>query len=61
MSIAGLLGCEPSQVVFTSGGTEADNLAVFGMAGEAPGRLVVSAVEHAAVREAALLLEQRGF
>lgn len=59
--LAELLGCEPEQVVFTSGGTEADNLALFGQAGEAPGRMVVSAVEHAAVREAALVLERRGF
>ena len=61
MRLAELLGCEPAQVVFTSGGTEADNLALFGVAGDPPGRLVVSAVEHAAVREAALLLERRGF
>src|SRR5690348_10640720 len=59
--LAELLGCEPSQVVFTSGGTEADNLALFGLAGEPPGRLVVAAIEHAAVREAALVLERRGF
>ena len=36
--LAQLLGCEPEQVVFTSGGTEADNLALFGLAGEPPGR-----------------------
>lgn len=60
-SLAELLGCEPAQVVFTSGGTEADNLALFGLAGDPPGRLVVSAVEHAAVREAALALDRRGF
>jgi len=59
--LAGLLGAEPSQVVFTSGGTEADNLAMLGLAVDPPGRLVVSAVEHAAVREAARVLERRGF
>jgi cysteine desulfurase len=58
---ADLLGAEPRQVIFTSGGTEADNQAVFGLAGEPPGRVVVSAIEHPAVREPALELERRGF
>ncbi len=56
-----LLGAEPSQVVFTSGGSEADNQAVFGLAGSTPGRVVVSAIEHPAVREPARELERRGF
>lgn len=56
-----LLGAEPSQVVFTSGGSEADNQAVFGLAGSTPGRLVMSAIEHPAVREPARELERRGF
>jgi cysteine desulfurase len=56
-----LLGAEPSQVVFTSGGSEADNQAVFGLAGSNPGRLVLSAIEHPAVREPARELERRGF
>jgi cysteine desulfurase len=56
-----LLGAEPGQVVFTSGGSEADNQAVFGLAGSGPGRLVVSAIEHPAVREPARELERRGF
>jgi cysteine desulfurase len=59
--IGELLGAERSQVVFTSGGSEADNQAVFGLAGSAPGRLVVSAIEHPAVREPARELERRGF
>jgi cysteine desulfurase len=56
-----LLGAEPGQVVFTSGGSEADNQAVFGLSGSTPGRLVVSAIEHPAVREPARELERRGF
>jgi cysteine desulfurase len=59
--IGELTGAEPSQVVFTSGGSEADNQAVFGLAGSAPGRIVVSAIEHPAVREPARELERRGF
>ncbi len=53
--VAALLGASPGEIFFTSGGTEADNLAVLGLARSAPpGRrhAVVSTVEHAAVREA---------
>src|SRR5450631_3695487 len=47
-SVAALLGCKASEIVFTSGGTEADNLAIFGLTG--PGQHVVSStVEHHAV------------
>ncbi len=60
-TVAGLLAAEPAQIVFTSGGSEADNQALFGLAGAAPGRLVVSAIEHPAVREPARELERRGF
>jgi cysteine desulfurase len=47
--IAGLLGVEPGAVVFTSGGTEADNLAIRGVLGVAGGRALCSEVEHHAV------------
>ena len=47
------LGAKPGEVVFTSGGTEADNLAVLGVHAARPGRVVVSAVEHHAVLHAA--------
>ena len=60
-TLAELLEAEPGQVILTSGGSEADNQAVFGLAGSAPGRIVVSAVEHPAVREPARELERRGF
>ena len=49
--MAELLGAEPGEVVFTGGGTEADNLAVFGTLTARPGRAVCSAVEHHAVIE----------
>lgn len=51
--VASWLGVTPAEVVFTSGGTEADNLAVLGPLPSRPGALVVSAVEHPAVLEAA--------
>ena len=60
------LGCTPHEVVFTSGGTEADNLAVKGAAWAAitkhgrPGHLVTTAIEHAAVLEPARWLAARG-
>ncbi len=47
--MAEALGAEPGQVVFTAGGTEADNLAVFGVSARHGGRVVCSAVEHHAV------------
>ena len=65
--VARLLNAEPGGVVFTSGGTEADNLAVRGGARAAreadPARrgVLVTAAEHAAVREAALALGPEGF
>jgi len=60
-TLAELLDAEPGHVVLTSGGSEADNQAVFGLAGAGPGRIVVSAIEHPAVREPARELERRGF
>ncbi|HEY8545196.1 MAG TPA: aminotransferase class V-fold PLP-dependent enzyme, partial [Acidimicrobiales bacterium] len=50
-TIAALLGCAPNEVVFTAGGTEADNLAVLGVAAARPGPVVACAVEHHAVLE----------
>ncbi|HXV74807.1 MAG TPA: cysteine desulfurase family protein, partial [Candidatus Polarisedimenticolaceae bacterium] len=62
--VARLLGCAADEIVFTSGGTESDNAAIFGVA-EALGtrgrHLVISAVEHAAVDAACRSLEQRGY
>jgi cysteine desulfurase len=51
-SVAGLIGCRAAEVVFTSGGTESDNLALFGTL--APGdHLIASSMEHSAVMQAA--------
>lgn len=47
--LAGVVGCGPGDVVFTSGGTEADNLAVRGTLAASPGRVVCTAIEHHAV------------
>ncbi len=60
---ARVLGASPDEVVFTSGGTEANNLGVFGLVGEAAeaGRIVTSPIEHPAVAEAVGHLEARGF
>src|ERR1700723_1359973 len=50
-SVAALIGARASEIVFTSGGTEADNLAVFGVVG--PGdHIVTSTIEHHAVLNA---------
>ncbi len=50
--VAALVGVDPSQVIFTSGGTEANNLALQGWIKAHPGRAVaVSSVEHASVQE----------
>ncbi len=58
--VAASLGCRPGEVIFTSGGTEADNLAVKGIALAAPrGRHVItSAIEHEAVLASCDFLER---
>lgn len=58
-SVAKLLGCRPAEVVFTSGGTEADNLALFGLA-RAGDHVITSTIEHHAVLNACLRLEELG-
>jgi cysteine desulfurase len=64
-SVAGLLGCRASEVVFTSGGTEADNLAIFGLAQSAglvqPGdHIISSTIEHHAVLNSVKHLQEIG-
>lgn len=58
-SVARMLNCRESEVVFTSGGTESDNLAAFGLA--KPGdHVITSSIEHHAMLHAAEKLAQRG-
>lgn len=57
--MAELLNCRPSEIYFTSGGTEADNWAVRA-AGQGPGQTVTSAFEHHAVLRALEALERAG-
>jgi cysteine desulfurase len=58
-SVAELLACRPAEVVFTSGGTEGDNLAIFGLA--RPGdHVITSTIEHHAVLNSCKRLSEKG-
>ena len=62
--IAQLLNCQPSEIVFTSGGTESDNLALRGVAeayGHKGNHIVTTAIEHHAVLRTCRALEDKGF
>lgn len=63
MQVAGLLNARAESIIFTSGGTEADNLAIMGVTRSytKPQHLIISSVEHSAVAEPARLLEQWGW
>jgi cysteine desulfurase len=58
-SVAALLRCRPSEIVFTSGGTESDNLAIAGMTSSGD-HIVTSKIEHHAVLHACKHLEESG-
>ncbi len=61
--VAGLLGCAPEEVVFTSGGSEANNLAlkgVFFARGDHPSHMITSRIEHPATLEPCRFLERLG-
>jgi len=58
-SVAALFGCRPSEVVFTSGGTEGDNLAISGLA-RAGDHVISSTIEHHAVLNSCKHLEAMG-
>jgi cysteine desulfurase len=58
-SVARMLNCRESEIVFTSGGTESDNMALFGLV--QPGdHIITSSIEHHAVLHAAERLQERG-
>ena len=60
--VAEFLRCHPNEIVFTSGGTEADNLAIFGIARQrcGPRHIITSAIEHPAVLNACAQVEREG-
>lgn len=56
ITVVGLIGADPDEIIFTSGATEANNLALFGLARRAPAnrkRILVGATEHKCVLAAA--------
>jgi len=62
--VAGMVGARPGEIVFTSGATESDNLAVFGVAlarQKRGGHIVTTTIEHHAVLAACRFLEERDF
>ncbi len=61
--VAALLNCKPEEIVFTSGGTESDNLAILGVVRAGSGRkrhVITSAIEHHAVLHTCRALERQG-
>lgn len=64
MEVADLINlAQPAQLIFTAGGTEADNLAIRGITQQydRPQHIIISSVEHSAVSEPALALEREGW
>lgn len=63
MQVASLLNAPPESILFTSGGTESNNLAILGITRQysKPQHLVISSVEHSAVSEPVRILEQQGW
>lgn len=65
--VATLIGCSPLEVTFTSGATESNNLAIFGLArglkekGDSRKHIITSKIEHKAILEACELLEKDGY
>jgi cysteine desulfurase len=58
-SVAALLACRPAEIVFTSGGTEGDNLAIFGLVREGD-HVISSSIEHHAVLNSCKRLQESG-
>jgi cysteine desulfurase len=63
MQVAGLINAVPEGIIFTSGGTEANNLAMMGVAGcyNDPQHIIISSVEHSAISEPAKMLSNWGW
>lgn len=59
--ISKLLSAQDKELIFTSGGTEADNLAIFGSLREKKGNIIASAIEHSAVYNTVHSLSDRGY
>jgi len=60
--IANLINADPSEILFTSGGTESNNTALYGIAKKNPGsRIITSSIEHDAILEPCRRLEKDGF
>ena len=61
--VAGLLGCEPVEIIFTGGGTESDNMAIKGILASVPNRhkIITTRVEHPAVLQVCHDLENHGY
>ncbi len=57
--VAHLIHCDPNEIIFTSGGTESDNLALKGIA-EKPGHIITVVTEHKAILDTAKRLEKTG-
>ncbi len=60
-TLAGALGCQMEEVIFTSGGTEGDNWAIQWAAQKRQGHIITTAIEHPAVLEPIKALAQKGF
>ncbi len=58
--VAEACGAHPSQVIFTASGTEADNFAIAGMAGDGQKQIAVSAIEHPAITRPAFAMREHG-
>ena len=63
-TVASFLGAKPEEIIFTSGGTESDNFAIFGVADaliKKGNHIITSVIEHHAVGEPCKFLEKKGF
>jgi len=63
LQVASLISADPEGIIFTSGGTESDNMVLMGIARQyrTPQHMIISSVEHSAVRLPASYLEQYGW